>query len=445
MAYTDLVNALRTNRYDIAGAVDELLSKTYTPTFDNRLSQFSEYKNMDHTISLMLRRTRDNYNLNVGVDLLPQHSELNYKYMGTEYPKVTRNVFNFTPTANFRYKFDNTTNLQFTYRGRTSQPSMTNLLEITDDSDPLNIRMGNSGLKPSFNSNMRMFFNTYNVEAQRGIFANIFFNMTQNQISNRTSYDATTGVRTTKPENINGNWNGGLGGGFNTALDREKYLTLNSFTNFRYTHSVSYLDPQQFPNDDKSATNSLNLSENLGISFRKDWYEFSLNGNVNYNHSKNNVITSNNLDTWSFAYGAEVNLNMPWGTSLNTDIAMNSRRGYAQANMNTNELIWNAQVSHAFLKGKALVVSLQWNDILREQSNISRTINAMMSSDSRYNAIYSYGMLRVTYKLNIFGGKNANGTANERDMWGNVRGNGSGERRGSGGPGGGRPSGGRPR
>ena len=159
----------------------------------------------------------------------------------------------------------------------------------------------------------------------------------------------------------------------------------------------------------------------------------SLNGNVNYNHSKNNVVTTNNLDTWTFSYGTEMNLNMSWGTSLSTDIAMNSRRGYSQASMNTNELIWNAQITHAFLKGKALLISLLWSDILREQSNISRTINAMMSSDSRYNAIYSYGMLRVTYKLNIFGGKNANGTANERDQWGNVRGGGDGPR------GGGRP------
>ena len=86
--------------------------------------------------------------------------------------------------------------------------------------------------------------------------------------------------------------------------------------------------------------------------------------------------------------------------------------------MNTNELIWNAQISHSFLKGRALTVALEWNDILREQSNISRTIDAMQRNDSRYNAIYSYGMLRVIYKLNIFGGKNANGTEHARGPWG---------------------------
>lgn len=446
MTYIALVNALRNNRYDIPGALDQLASEGIIPDYTSeaaeKLSQFSQYRNMNHTIGISFRRTRDNYNLNMGVELLPQHSELTYEYMGKSYPKVTRNVFNFTPTLNFRYKFDNMTNLQLTYRGRTSQPSMTNLLDITDDSNPLNIRKGNPDLKPSFNSQFRAFFNTFDADKQRGIFSHAYFSMTQNQIDNRTSYDATTGVRTTKPENINGNWQAGLGAGLNMPLDRNKLFNINAFTNFGYNHNVSYLDPTQFPDDDRSTTNTITLREDLNIGFRKDWFDLSLNGNVNYNHSKNNVVTTNNLDTWQFSYGLEMNLISDWGTSFSTDIAMNSRRGYSQKSMNTNELIWNAQVSHAFLKGKALVISLMWNDILQKQSNISRTVNAMMSSDSRNNAIYSYAMLRVTYKLNIFGGRNANGTDNERNEWGMRRGDGPSGRP-SGRPGG-RPGGGGP-
>lgn len=427
VAYTDLVSALTQNRYDIAGAVDQMLGMNYLQTLDDSLSQFSEYKNMDHTISLMLRVVRDKYNFNVGFDLLPQHSELNYRYMGKEYPEVKRNVFNFTPTLNLRYRFNETSNLNFNYNGRTSQPSMTNLLDIVDDSDPLNIRMGNSGLKPSFNSNFRLFFNTFDAISQRSIFAYTNFGFTQNAIANRTSYDAATGVRTTRPENINGNWNANIGLGFNTAIDRDKYLTISTNTNAGYQNSVSYLDPLQYEQE-KSTTHSINLGENIQLAYRRDWFEASLNGNINYRHSENNVLANNNLDTYSFSYGMEFNFTMPWGTSLNSDIAMNSRRGYSQASMNTNELIWNVQLSHSFLRGKALTLALQWNDILDKQSNISRTINAMMSSDSRYNAIYSYGMLRIIYKLNIFGGKNANGTDNERNMWGMPGGNRGGNR-----------------
>ena len=439
VAYNDIVSALNGNRYDVAGAVNDLMKLGYQGTLDDHLSQFSEYRNLDHTISVMLRVTRDAYNLNVGMDFLPQHSELKYEYMGTNYPKVKRDVFNFTPTANLRYKFNDTSNLQFTYRGRTTQPSMTNLLDITDDSNPLNITKGNPGLKPSFNSNIRLFYNTYMVEHQTGIFANVMFNTTQNDIANRTSYDAQTGVRTTKPENINGNWNGNLGLGFNTAIGESNAFTLNNFVNLGYQNHVSYLDPLQYTQD-KSTTKTTNVSDRLSMGYRNDWLDVSLNGSLTYNHSDNNVLKNGKQNTYQFSYGTEVNITAPWGTQISTDLAMNSRRGYSQSNMNTNELLWNAQVSQSFLKGNALTISLSWNDILQKQSNISRTINAMMRSDSRYNAIYSYGMVKVIYKLNIFGGKNANGTSNERDAWGNPRGQQTQGGRPGGSPGG-RPGG----
>ena len=98
-------------------------------------------------------------------------------------------------------------------------------------------------------------------------------------------------------------------------------------------------------------------------------------------------------------------LTAPWGTQLSTGMNMNSRRGYNDASMNTNELIWNAQISQSFLKSKALTLSFQMYDILHRQSNFSRAISAMSRTDTEYNAITSYAMLHVIYRLNLFGGK----------------------------------------
>ena len=106
---------------------------------------------------------------------------------------------------------------------------------------------------------------------------------------------------------------------------------------------------------------------------------------------------------------------------------MNSRRGYSDASMNTNELIWNAQLSQSFLKGNAATLSVQLYDILHEQSNVSRTINAQMRSDTWNNSINSYLLVKFLYRLNIFGGKRSYEDNNDR---------GSGSRRGSGRPGG---------
>ena len=75
--------------------------------------------------------------------------------------------------------------------------------------------------------------------------------------------------------------------------------------------------------------------------------------------------------------------------------------------MNTDELIWNAQLSQSFLRDNAATVSIQWYDILREKSNISRSISATQRSDSWTNAINSYVMVHFIYKLNLLGSKEA--------------------------------------
>jgi hypothetical protein len=413
-AYTDLAYALSNFRYNIEGALDYMMNNGHDligPEDSDeaeKLSQFSEYKNYNHTASISFRKISDYFNFSAGIDFLPQRSVLNYKYMGTQYPTITRNVFNFAPSLDFRYNFTQQTNLRVNYRARTQQPSMTNLLDITDDSNPLNITKGNPGLKPSITHNINLNFNTFSMAHQQSIFGWGGINFTRNSTANRTSYDQNTGVRTTKPENINGNWSGNLGGGFNTSLDRNGYITMNSFTSFNYNHQVSYLDPQQYE-EDKSKTNTIGVNENLGFDFRKDWFEMGINGSMNYNSSKNSVLTTGNMETWTFSYGADMNLIFNNGLTFSTDISQSSRRGFSSANMNTNELLWNAQLGMSFLRGNALTVTLQWNDILQKRSNISRQISAYQQSDSRYNAIYSYGMLHVIYKLNIFGGGGGRG------------------------------------
>ena len=145
------------------------------------MSKYAKYNYYNHDINAGLNLIREKYRFNVGVSLQPQNTTLTYKKSELD-TIVKRSVFNFAPNIDFRYRFSKVSQLRFTYRGRASQPSMENLLDITDDSNPLNIRMGNPGLKPSFSHNMRLFYNTYNADRQQGIVAHAFFNATQNSI-----------------------------------------------------------------------------------------------------------------------------------------------------------------------------------------------------------------------------------------------------------------------
>ena len=372
---------------------------------DTDLSRLSEYKNYNHTAEVMLRIVRKAYNFNVGFQVLPQKSHFVQDYQGV-HADTTRTVTNFTPTLDFRWKKSQTGQLRFTYRGRTQQPSMSDLLDIVDDSNPLRITRGNPGLKPSFTQNFNLFYNDYFQKHQRAVMTFVNFSTTNNSVSNKTTYVQETGGTVTRPENVNGNWNGNLGFMFNTAIDSAAFFNVNTFTNLNYNHRVGFVSVDNISDSQKSVTNSLGISERLAASYRNDWLEVELNGSLNYTRSRSELQENNNLDTWQFSYGGMVGVTAPWGTSLTTNLNMQSRRGYSDASMNTNELIWNAQVAQSFLKGNALTVSLQLYDILHQQSTISRTLTAMQRSDTEYNAITSYGMLHVIYRLNLFGGGN---------------------------------------
>ena len=404
---------------------------------DDKLSRFSEYRNYNHTAEIMLRVVRKAYNLNIGFQVMPQRSHFTQDYQGVHTDTV-RTVTNIAPTADFRWKISNVSQLRFNYRANSSQPSMSDLLDITDNSDPLNVRKGNPGLKPSFTQNFRLFYNNYIQNHQRSIMANVSFSTTRNSISNMVTYDAASGGRTTRPENINGNWNAFGMFMFNTAIDSAGFFNVNTFTTLRYNNSVGYVSVGRNTDSQKSTTKSTTVGERLAASYRNSWLEFELNGSLEYMHARSELQSNNNLDTWTFSYGGSLQLTAPWGTQLSTSMNMNSRRGYNDASMNTNELIWNAQVSQSFLRGNALTLSLQFYDILHRQSTFSRTVDAMRRSDTEYNAITNYAMLHVIYRLNIFG------SGSNRGPQGGPGGPGGGRRGGGfGGPGGGgRPGGG---
>lgn len=393
------------------------------------LGKYAEYRYYNHDASVSLRFIREKYQLSTGVSFQPQNSKLSYK-KGDYMIDTTRSVFNFAPNIDFRYRFSKVSQLRFNYRGRTGQPSMENLLPIVDNSNPLNIRVGNPGLKPSFTHSMRLFYNTYNAELQRGIMTHASFLATQNSISNSTEYDDQTGARTTTPKNINGNWSAFGMFGFNTALKNKKY-TINSFTNVNYQNNVAFLYNQDTKVDDKNKTTGLTLSERLNGAYRNDWFEFGLNGSISYTAERSKLRPENNQEPYTFSYGANTQLMAPWNMTFTTNIANQSRRGYTDASMNRNELIWNAQLSQTFLKGAA-TISLELYDILKQQSNISRSLTADGRSVSEYNGINSYCMVHFIYRLNIFGSKAAREKMQGRGGFG-----------GHGGPGGpgGRPGG----
>ena len=386
------------------GSYLALLQQPLGSYFDQSLSRYSEYKTHTQNIQLMIRMNQEKWRFNAGVQLQPQHSIYQQDYLGVHVDTV-RNSFDWSPTIDFRYKFSPQSNLRLFYRGSATQPTMSQLLDITDNTDPQNVSVGNPGLRPAFTHRIHMFYNGYRQRYTQSWMTFFHFASVHNAIGNSVTYDAASGARVVRPVNINGNWNLNAGVMFNTSIDTLGVWNVNTFTTVDLNRYASLLQQSRQSLVERNITNQTNLSERLIFSYRNSWLEVALDGSVEYNHTKNQLQSAQNLNTWRFAYGGSINLTAPWGTSLSTDLHMNSRRGYNDASLNSNELLWNAQVAQSFLRGKPLTISLQLYDILHQQSNLSRVVNAMGRTDTEYNSINSYALLKISYRFNLFGGK----------------------------------------
>lgn len=438
----DLFNSVIPN-YRKWGDYLSLLPNSLDGYRDADLSRFSEYKNYIHDIRFMLRIINRNYFFNAGVHYIPQTSHYTQNYQGVHTDTV-RNVSNISPSIFFRYKFSKVSQLRITYRGNTSQPSISQLLDITDDSNPMNITKGNPELKPAFTNSLNAFYNNYIQNHQQGIMVNLSYNNTTNSISNMVRYDDTTGARTTRPENINGNWDANAMLMYNTSLDSAGHWNINTFSTLQYNHYVGYLSLSKTENSKKNTTKSASYGERLSASYRNDWLEIELNGNLRYTHSRNELQPTSNLDTWQYRYGGNVSIMFPWNMRIATNLHESCRRGYSDASMNTDELLWNAQISQSLLQGSPLTISLQFYDILSQQSNISRAISSTQRSDTEYNAINSYAMLHIIYRFNAFGNKDMRQLMHrdDHDRFGGHQGGFGNSKHGGGGYGGGYHGGG---
>ena len=431
---------------------------------DKENSQYATYKEFNQRINLMLRYNNKFENgqelfFNMGLNWEPQRTDMEYDKRGIHIDTV-RHIQNWAPRFNMRWKISNTSQLRIRYNGNMSQPSMTNLIEVMDNTNPLYISTGNAGLKSSWNDRFNIDYNDYITEKQMGWNFNGWLNLNRRSISNATIYDTQSGISYSRPMNIDGNWNTGAWMGFNTALDKGKYFNLNWNQNINYSRNVGYISSdldegaqayisgsvdmkglfdymEQSNLLKKSTTKNTSLGENLRINYRNDLIEIGVNGGMNYQHARNDMQKNGNRDTWFFNYGGNVVINTPWDMQFSSDISQQSRRGYDDASMNTNELIWNAQLSQNFLKSKNATVSVQWYDILKQRSSISRNVSATNRSDTWTNAIHSYVMVHLIYRFNLIGNKEARAAG-----FNGGQGGGQGGRGGWGGGGGGRGGGG---
>ena len=108
--------------------------------------------------------------------------------------------------------------------------------------------------------------------------------------------------------------------------------------------------------------------------------------------------------TYNYSAGFSGVMNFHFGLNISTDLNLRCRRGYADEVMNTNQWIWNAQVSYSFLKRRNAMFTLRWNDILQQRDMVNRSITATARTDGDSERVLSYVLLTFTYRFHVFGG-----------------------------------------
>lgn len=393
---------------------------------DTAQCSYTTNRYYNHDIRLQLRVNRTKCQLTVGVNMQPQRSVLDYT-KGWKHYDVERTVMNVAPAVNFRYRFSRQEQLDFRYNGNTGQPNLTDMIPDTlNNANPLNIRLGNAELVPSFTHNMQANYRRNIPDLQRTYALNAQFRTTQNSVTNMTTYNDQTGARVSMPVNVSGNWNASASFNFNTAFTGDQRFRINTNTQWSMTQSNGFVYRSQTHETLKNQVTGTNIREYLRLTFRNDLIEVNLNGSIRYNHSRATATSASNLDTYNFSYGASTTLNLPWNMTISTDIGMNSRRGYNDESMNTNELIWNASIAQRLLKKKNLTLSVRAYDILGQRDNVNRSVSATARTDTRTQSIHQYVIFSVNFRFGQFGGRRSGARPAREEADGN--GNREGER-----------------
>lgn len=373
--------------------------------YDNELSTKVENFYDTHTADLSIRGIHPKMMYSAGVSLTPQ-SSLSETTIGPNSDRhlPRQNVLNWAPSVMFRYMFNKQHVLMFRYRGRSSTPNIEDLQEVIDITDPMSLKYGNPNLKPSFNNTFSLYYNKFTPESMRSYSLNLYYSNTLNSVANKMTYDPQTGARTYRKENVNGNWNARGYFSFNTPFKNKKF-TMSSNANVRYSDAVSYTTVgNDKSNQELSTTHNFAVGERLTGNYRCDVFDVSLNGSVNYNLVRNSKQENSNRETFDYYVGGNTNVNLPWQMYLSTDINCRFKSGYT-GGFNDNELIWNAQISKNFLKNNAATLRFKIYDILKQQTNLSRSISETQMSDTEYNTLGSYFMVHFVYRFNTLGGK----------------------------------------
>lgn len=276
-------------------------------------------------------------------------------------------------------------------------PDMNMYLNVHDTTDPLNITLGNSNLKNTYRHEVTTSYSHMLPQKQVMLGIQARYKVSTNEISMGYTYDKSTGVRTFRPDNVNGNWQGGFQLACRTPVNKKKTLVLTTILEPEYRHHVDLvgLDGNSAS---RSVVENMGLSERIDLQWRLGKSSLALKSTGTWGRTTSSRVGFESFNALDLSNGVVAQVSLPWKLQLGTDVTLYSRRGYASREMNTDDLVWNARLSRSFFKGNVLLV-VDGFDILGQLSNVTRVMNAQAITETYSNVIPRYVMFHAVYKF----------------------------------------------
>lgn len=425
VAYTEPVGKMGQLQFNYSPSYSKNKADQQTYSFDPVDAKFSSFDtSLSNRFNSTTMTQNGGVNYRVGnrdkqfmVGLSVQNSRLQSDRIFPTLTSVDQTFTNVLPNMMFRRKLSPRSSLNIMYRASTNFPSVTQLQDVVNISNPLRVSSGNPDLKQSYTHFLSGRYTFTNTLKGQSLFANIFLQAADNYISNAIfiNPDADSvigqgnvlkaGSQLTKPVNLNGYKSFRS---FFTYSMPIKFIKSNLNLNAGY----SYSKLPGLANYVKSFTNNSTFSTGIVIASNiNEFVDFNLSYNANFNNAKNELQPSNNSKYINQSAGIQMNLLTKTGWFLQNDINNQSNSGLSDG-FNQSFWLWNAAIGKKFLKSKAGELKLSVFDLLKQNQSIVRTVTENYIEDSRSEVLQQYFMLTFTYSLKNFGKPAARRTFN---------------------------------